>query len=254
MSANKFRPPQSDTMSVASDSTPVGRLARSSTITTPRKETVTPRKELSTLYSGEPISKSDKILGVIGSLDELCTYIGVVKAEHLNPNVDEKFDIDSSAKLFLYARLTQIQEALIDIEASIGTSRKIPAKYEFTRFSNGEQRIKELDSEIALMSDINISQLKENIKEKPLQHIPGTSVLESRLLYARSICRRAERQLYSCKNLQVGIIPEDNCANYLNKLGDYFLALSIHTLHMQNKEPLKKAGRTNTKTFQPNLK
>lgn len=258
MSVNKFRPPpSSDSMSVTSDigsTTPVRRLSRSTTLTSNLDRT-TPRKEsTTTLYNGECVSKADRLLSTIGTLDELTSYIGIIKTEHLDPNVEEKFDIDSSAKLFLYARLTQIQETIIDIEASIGTSKKNPAKYEFTRFSNGEHRIRELDNEIQLMEDTNLGQLKEIMKEKPLPSIPGVSLLEARLMYARSICRRAERQLYSSKNLQIGIVPEENCANYLNKLGDYLLSLSIHILHMQNKEPLKKAVRTNTKAFQPNLK
>lgn len=254
MSVNKFKPQQSDTMSIDSDPRPSARLSRSSTLPEALNRT-SPKKESSTtIYSGEMVSKSDKILSVIGTIDELCSYIGIIKAIHFNQNTEEKFDIDSSAKLFFYARLTKIQETLIDIEASIGTTRKILAKYEFTRFSNGDLRIKELGNEIDLMNDVNISRLKESIKEKPLQNIPGTSVLEARLIYARSLCLRAERQIYGAKNLQIGIVPEDNCANYLNKLADYFLVLSIHTLHMQNKEPMKKATKTNTKSFQPNLK
>lgn len=237
MSVNKFKPP-TDTLSNTSDSapsTPIRKLSRSSSL-----DRVSTIPKNTTLYNGETVSKYEKILSVLGSIEEFSAYIGIIKAEHLNPNFEEKFDIDSSAKLFIYARLTQIQESLIDIQASIGTSKKNMARYEFTRFSNGEQRIKELDREIELMNGVNISQIKENMKEKPLQNIPGTSVLEARLMYARSLCRRVERQLYTSKNLELGIFPDNNSINYLNKLGDYLLALSIHTLHMQRKEPLKK--------------
>lgn len=250
MSTSKFKPQTpSDTSSVASDITTGRRPARvESAQTTPRKDLAT------TLYNGEVVPKSDRIISVIGTIDELAAYIGIIKTEHFDPNTEEKLDIDSSAKLFLYARLTQIQETLIDIEASIGTSRKVIARHDFTRFSNGEQRIKDLENEIELMRDVNLGQLKESMKEKPFQHIPGNSVIEAKLFYARTICRRAERQLCGTKNLPLGIILEDNCMNYLNKLGDYLLALSIHVLHMQNKEPLKKVTRTNTRTAQPNLK
>jgi ATP:cob(I)alamin adenosyltransferase len=245
--STKFKPqPSTDTISVASD------ITRQSTESRPTSVQNTPRKDTSTLlYNGEVVAKSDKILSVIGTLEELSAYIGIIKAEHFEPNIEEeKFDIDSSAKLFLYARLTQIQESILDIEASLGTSRKIVAKYEFTRFL-ADERVKILDKEIQLMSDVNLAQLKESMKEKPLQHIPGSSVIEAKLAYVRSLCRRAERQMSGFKNLQA----ESNCINYLNKLGDYFLTLSIHILHMQNKEPLKKVTRTNTRIIgQPNLK
>jgi len=128
----------------------------------------------------------------------------------------------------------------------LGTSSKILAKYEFTRFSNAEQRMKELENEIELMGDVHLSQLKEAMKEKPFQYIPGVSSIEAKLSLARNLCRRTERQLCSIK--KNGIVPEDNCINYLNKLGDYLLCLSIHILHMQNKEPLKKVMRLKTRT------
>ena len=238
MSVNKFRSPvSSDTLS---DIDVSKRLSRTS-------NSQLPKEKLCSLYNGESISKSNRVLAAIGSIDELISCIGIIKTEHL----EEKSEVDNSSKLFLYARLTQIQETLIDIQASIGTTRKILSKYEYTRFNNAEQRIKELENEIDLMKDVNMTQIKDSGKEKPLQYIPGSSVLEAKLFYVRSLCRRAERQL--C-NLRIGIIPEDNCGNYLNKLGDYLLALSIHVLHIQNKEPMKKADRSSGKIFQSNLK
>jgi len=234
-------------MSVVSDIGPT-------VVATPKlSRATTPRKDTTVLFNGESISKADKLLAAIGTLEELVAYLGVVKAEHFDPSIEKKFEIDSSSKLFLYARITQIQETLIDIKSSLGTSRKNVARYENSRFSNGEQRIKDLDHEIDLMP-VGLNQLKESMREKPLQNIPGMSIVEARLMYARTICRRAERQVHSSKNLQMGIVVEDSCVSYLNRLGDYLLALSVHVLHMQNKEPLKKAAKSNTKTFQPNLK
>jgi len=204
---------------------------------------------MTAFYNGEPVSKADKIISFLGTLEELNAYIGVIKTEHLNPNNELKFDIDSSAKLFLYARLTKIQEALIDIMASSGTSRKVQARYEFTRFACGPQRIADLESELVLMNDVNFGQLKAGMREKPLQLIPGTTTLESRLMYARAICRRAERQMAVAKHAQLGLFPEEPCVRYLNVLGDYLLALSIHVLHLQSKEPMRKLFKTNSKNI-----
>jgi hypothetical protein len=39
---------------------------------------------------------------------------------------------------------------------------------------------------------------------------------------------RAEWQICASKNLQIGVVPEDNILNYLNRLGDYFLCLAIN--------------------------
>lgn len=248
MSVNKFKPLHINTDSTTAPSTPTynstSRSTRSLSITS-----LSPNiKNNTTLYNGETISKSDKILSSIGCIEELSTYIGIIKTEHLG-NKEEMFDIDNSAKLFLYARLTKIQETLIDICASIGTSKKIQARYEFTRFTHNQHKIDELKHELQLMNDVDFQTIKNSMKEKPLQIIPGTTILESRLLYARTLCRRAERQLSNTKNLQLGIIPEETCLKYLNILSDYLLALSIHVLHMQSKEPMKKNFKHNNKKY-----
>jgi cob(I)alamin adenosyltransferase len=190
-----------------------------------------------TLYSGDPVSKSDKILTLLGMFEELICYLGIIKAEHFEPATETKFDIDSSTKMFLTARFTQIQETLIDIQASIGTTKKALARFDFSRFKTGEQRIGELVQEIGLMSDVDQTQFK--VRERPLMIIPGTLQIEAQLLYARSLCRKVERQLCTQHDI------EDICISYMNKLSDYLITLSIHLLHMKNKEPLRKLTRSN---------
>jgi len=191
--------------------------------------------ECTTLYSGELRRKNDKILALLGTLEEMISFTGIIKSESLDPNLESKLEIDNSLKIFFYARLTQIQETLIDIQYCLGTTKKNIAKFEFNRF-NGELKIKELENEINLMGDVDFTSLKKGIKDKPLQIIPGSSLLESRLLFLRALCRKAERQTCLMKS-----VFDFNVVYYLNKLGDYLLALSIHILHIQNKEPLKKA-------------
>lgn len=193
-----------------------------------------------TLYNGEKVSKNDKILSCIGTLEELLSYIGIIKAEYFSEEENE-LDVLSSEKLFIFARLTQIQESLIDIMASIGTSKKVNARYENTRFSN-RKLLKELEDEI------NSKEINYKVKDKPLQIIPGTNKLQAELLYSRAITRRAERQLYGLKNL---IAPDKLACEYLNKLGDYFLSLSLYILQIGFREPLKKASKQKR---QPNLK
>lgn len=181
----------------------------------------TPSSHETILYSGEKISKSDKTLVAMGTIEELIAYIGVIKAEHYNS--DSKIDTLSSAKLFLFARMTKIQEALLDINKSIGTTKKTPGRYDLTRFV-ADDFINEFDKHITEMG-IDLSIYKT--KDKPLIIFPGTTILESNLLFARALCRRAERQLVSAKNVQLGVVVDPDCFRYLNKLGDYLLALAI---------------------------
>lgn len=167
-----------------------------------------PDKSYTKLYSGEQLHKSDKIFASIGTIEELTAYIGIIKATHY-------ISSDSSAKMFLFARLTQIQETLIEIMHSLGTTKK--------QFKNmfGDEMIKDIEKELEKFAI-------EKTYDRPYQLISGNSLIEANFLYARSLCRRAERQICASKNTRIGIIPEDNIIIYLNKLGDYFLCLALN--------------------------
>lgn len=167
------------------------------------------------LFNGESICKSDKLLAALGSLEELSAYIGVIKACH--------FSGTESKGLFHCAHLTQVQECLQNITLSLGTSKKVNARFENSRFASAEKHIGDLEREIErLTAEMNLSS-----QPKPIVISPGHSQLEAQLLYSRAICRRAERQVCSCKNPSLGIIVEESVQKYLNRLGDYLLYLAL---------------------------
>lgn len=239
---SKFKPPSVDIESLknyVSEQTPpnTDRMEKTD------KGHDTKEEKTTSLYNGEKVSKNDKILSALGTLEELLAYIGILKCQYFSGE-DSELELNISEKLFISARLTQIQESLIDIMSSVGTSKKINARYENTRFSNTEL-IKDLEREIEKYG------IDYKVKDKPLQIIPGTNKLEAELLYCRSITRRAERQVYGVKNTNLGIIPEKTCIDYLNKLGDYFLSLALYILGLGLREPIKKIHKYKR---QPNLK
>ena len=116
---------------------------------------------------------------------------------------------------------------------SIGTRKKNNKKYEESRFERGKIRLDELSNEINLMSDVDMKNIKEELRLKPIPFISGSSLLEARLVHARNICRRLERHICSIEN------AEKICVEYINKLSDYFLSLSIHILHIEDKDSIK---------------
>lgn len=192
------------------------------------------------LYGGEKLSKGEKLISALGTIEELIAYLGVIKAEHFDTNgtaTELKFSATSSSKLFLFARLTRTQEILLDIMRSLGTSRKIPGRFENSRFDLADKYVAELEKEL---STLNIDAVQSKTFDKPLQLLPGSSVLEAKLFYARAICRRAERQIISSKSAQNGLVVEDGCLHFLNRLGDYLLSLAVHSLLLLSKEPMKK--------------
>lgn len=147
------------------------------------------------LINGEKISKSDKILASTGTLEELSSFIDIVKYKFFNEN--------KSSYIFLFARFTQIQEAIDLMIKSLLTSKKNNAKYESSRF-------------------------KLDFNEKDdFKYIKGSNQLNSHLLYLRSITRKAERQIIASRNVQLGLIPDEDIIIYLDKLGKYFLDLKL---------------------------
>jgi len=184
------------------------------------------KADYTTLINGERINKADKLMAAIGAVEELSAYIGLVKAEHFNINSDNKMDTPTSAKFFVYARFTQIQESLNEIIISMITSNKNVARYNNTRFS--EQKHKELEQEI---EDMGVTNSETTI-------LSGSTILEAQLLLARTICRRAERQVIACRNVKSSICPDNAVVLYLNRLSDYLYAFTLYTLQMEGKQPL----------------
>lgn len=193
------------------------------------------------LFNGNEMQKSDKLFSILGTIEELISYLAIIKTEHFDTNYENKFDIDSSAKLFMCARLTQIQENVMDIAGVIAEDKN--------RAEFGFGRTEELKAELELMSDTDFVNLKKSTKERFLKIIPGSSVIEARLFHARALVRRLERQMCLASVPHRECPPSgdrayrgtDNaCHAYVNTLGDYLLALSIHILHIQQKEPMIK--------------
>lgn len=161
------------------------------------------------LPCGEKVHKSSKIFSATGVLEELIGSIGLLKSLHFN------IESSSARKMFIYARLTKIQEDLQAIIKSVLVTPKVPAKFTNSRFDDG--KIVELSDAISAMNST------------PFIGLPGSTKLESDIYLTWTLCRRAERQLLGIRDTKIGIILEESVACYMNRLGDYFNHLINHT-------------------------
>lgn len=160
------------------------------------------------LPCGEKIHKNHKCLIACGSIEETIGLIGRLKSYHFN------LEETSARKMFIFARLTKIQEDLLSIIKSITTTPVNPGKHTNSRFS--PDKIKELeDATLALNSRIYTG-------------IPGANLLESDIYIIWSIVRRCERQVINARDPSLGVIVEDNVIMYMNKLSSYFSHLITH--------------------------
>jgi cob(I)alamin adenosyltransferase len=143
---------------------------------------------------GKPVrvSKSGPIVSVIGVIDELNSFLGLVRAFSDNSNFGDK-------------ELERIQINLLRIDSILAGSK---LKFDKNETVNLENSIDKMDSEIS-----------------PLRNfiIPGGTKNASFLQYARVLSRKAEREvvgLNAKKKIDPGILE------YLNRLSDFLFTLS----------------------------
>lgn len=147
---------------------------------------------------GKKISKNDTLIHFLGAIDELNSFLGLVKAMFLSD--DSHFSVCQS--------LENIQKNLMKIMAHCSD-------------------IKREEYFIADNDVLSIEKETDMLSEKiPRQHeliVPGKSIMEAQIQITRTIARRAERFFFAV-NAEQNLCPQAGV--YLNRLSDYLFILS----------------------------
>lgn len=140
------------------------------------------------LADGSRVDKTDPRIESIGTVDELNSFLGVLVAElpDDSPHV---------------ASCRRIQQELFDLGAFLATVGATPAP-----------GLEVLEAESTALND-SLPPLTEFV-------LPGGSRQAAAAHVCRTVCRRAERTLWM---LDESVMP---CAQYLNRLSDYFFVLA----------------------------
>lgn len=167
------------------------------------------------LFTGQRVTKDDPFIQALGTVDECNSTIGIALSHlpHEGP-----FDA-------IREQLEVIQHALFDLGAALATPRTRAgvAKIDKTRFDPEETAL--LEECIDAME-----------KELPTLHtfiLPGGHPSGAALHLARSICRRAEREVAPL-NRHADV--SDHVTIYLNRLSDYLFVISRY-VNMLLKSP-----------------
>jgi len=156
------------------------------------------------------IEKDSPIIEFIGELDELISFIGLVKAYLRNSNI-EKYR-------HAISMLTEIQQRLMSMASYVATLGKKPSPIDKGVVNEIEEVIKKLSNEVVMPRGFII---------------PGSSVESSLLHVIRAICRRVERR--AVKLLRERII-DSNTYVYLNRLSDLLYVLALYLNKLNNIE------------------
>ena len=157
------------------------------------------------LLGGLRVSKSHQVIEVCGTLDETNCWLGLLRSDKIDGSMDQLIE--------------QIQNDLFDIGSQIAAS------------------LSDSDSAAQVSSD-RIAELESAIDHwdatvPPLQAfiLPSGSQAGCRLHMARSVCRRAERQLVlMIESMDVSELTTESV--YLNRLSDllFVLARSVNQI------------------------
>lgn len=153
-------------------------------------------KGTTSLVGGTRVPKHHARLEAIGGIDESNAAIGLAR-QHTRGMED--------------AMLERIQHDLFDLGADVAT----PLQHKGEALRITAEQVARLEKEIDSM----------NAELQPLNSfvLPGGSMAAASLHMARSITRRAERNLVSLAELE-SVNPEALC--YLNRLSDHLFVLS----------------------------
>lgn len=151
------------------------------------------------LISGKRVPKHNLRIKANGALDELIAWLGVIR-DHLSKNETEQF-------------LFQIQNELMNLAAQLA----VPEKESLPNgvYPVSDQQIERIEKEIDFLTQ----------DLPPLQNfvIPGGHILVSYAHLARSVCRRAERDITELNETET---IQNECIIYVNRLSDYLFTLS----------------------------
>ncbi len=157
------------------------------------------------LFGGTRVPKDHARIESYGTVDELNSYIGLIRDQDINPHYK--------------TILEEIQDRLFTVGAILAT----PPEKEVLK--NGELRLKNLgiiDSDIVFLEN-EIDNMEELLP--PMTHfiLPGGHPTVSHCHIARCICRRAERlAVHLSHNEPISEIA----IQYLNRLSDYLFVLA----------------------------
>ena len=162
------------------------------------------------LFGGARVTKDSAVIDVLGNIDELNAFLGIVLNNCKKKNHILVVDI-----------LQTVQKDLFKL-GTVVANFKNPIK----------NQINIIDSDIKFLEK-NIDAVSLKLDELNNFILPGGSQTGAKIHFARSVCRRAERSLVSYKNSSSNNFVNE--LKYLNRLSDLLFVLARYINKLENK-------------------
>ena len=180
--------------------------------------TKTGDKGKTSLFGGTRVSKHHIRIEAYGTVDELNSYIGLIR--------DQKVDVHT-AKILLI-----IQHELFTLGSMLAT----PPEKKVLKSGKERLNISKIDISSIEILENEIDKMNESLPEMTHFVLPGGHTTVSFCHIARCICRRAER-ITTQLNEESAVEPQ--ILEYLNRLSDYLFVLARKLTFDNNAQEIK---------------
>ena len=177
--------------------------------------TKTGDKGTTSLVGGTRVSKADLRIDTYGTVDELNSYIGLVRDQPINENRREF--------------LKYIQDRLFTMGSILASEP-----------DNKKHFIPDLHEEDITALEFAMDEMNTELEPMRSFILPGGHQSVSFCHIARTVCRRAERLVIALNESEP---VESEVIRYLNRLSDYLFVLSRKMAQELGVEEIKWAGR-----------
>jgi cob(I)alamin adenosyltransferase len=155
------------------------------------------------LFGGQRVPKDALRIEAYGTVDELNSVLGIVRADSVDPEIDRI--------------LEEIQNELFELGADLATPRSVE-----------RSKVKRIESRDVQGLEKLLDGLDEHLKPLRSFILPGGSPVAARIHFARTVCRRAERAVVRLsRNEDIG----EAVMVYLNRLSDLLFVLARYANH-----------------------
>lgn len=165
------------------------------------------------IHGGERVDKYDIRIEVNGTIDELNSVLGLIRAL-----ISER---DS------FGNFKIIDESLKTIQTEIMSVMSIIATPDAKRSDNPNK----LNKDISEYCETLIDQITSLLGGNTHFLLPGGTVISAQLHIARTIARRAERRLWEMHKTDK--VP-DEIARFLNRLSDLLFVMARYIMKVEN--------------------
>jgi cob(I)alamin adenosyltransferase len=166
------------------------------------------------LFGGQRVPKDALRIEAYGTVDELNSQIGLVRADNSDPEIDRIME--------------QVQNELFELGADLATPRSVE-----------KSQIKRIEPRDVSDLEKIIDTVEAHLRPLRSFVLPGGTPVAARIHFARTVCRRAERIVVRLsRNEDIG----ESITTYLNRLSDLLFVLARYVNHKANITEVKWRG------------